>query len=526
MDSTEQALETRVLILAPTVRDGALTLRLLSEAGITAQVCSDIASVNSELTRGAGAAILPEEFLADSGAARLRHLLEQQPSWSDLPILILSRPGADSASVALTMEMLGNVTVLERPMRVSALVSTVRTAIRARRRQYEIREQLLERQRAREALQLADRRKDEFLAMLAHELRNPLAPICSSLNYLRVAEVRDPALSQVYDILERQIKQLVRLVDDLLDISRITRGRIELKMERVELSTILRSAIETSRPLIDAGGHRLTINLPDEALYVDGDPTRLAQAISNLLNNAAKYTNDGGQIWLSGHVADGQAVITVQDTGVGIARDRLPSVFELFTQLDSSRNRRQGGLGIGLTLVRRLVESHGGSVEAHSDGPDQGSQFTVRLPLVDVSTTPSAPVAGRAVDEPLTQSKRILVVDDNKDAARTMAMLLKACGGNVQTAYSGAEALEAISTATPDVVVMDIGMPEMDGYEVARRIRESVQYQDIQLIALSGWGQPEDRRRAYEAGFDHHLTKPMDFSALRQLITAHDVQPT
>lgn len=639
-------LERRLLVLVTTTKDAALTQGILGRAGIACTVCRDIATVVRELKLGAGALLVAEECVSYERAADLIALIRRQPSWSDLPILLLTRHGADSPEVMQAPDALGNVTLLERPTRVNSLLSAVRSALRARQRQYQARARLIElenttnalwqsdqrhrmlveqvkdyaifmtdpqgrptswnegvqrvfgfdeaeflggesfsqiftpediregvpqreldeaatngiasgdrwmrrkdgsqfwasgtttalrdvhgallgftkvkrdltdRKLAEETLKRADRTKDEFLATLAHELRNPLAPIRNSLYIMRLAGNKDPTLGRVSEIMERQVDHMVRLVDDLLEVSRITRGQVELRKERIELAAVVSRAIETSRPLIDAGQHQLAISLPTEPVFVDGDPMRLAQVVSNLLNNAAKYTNAGGQIWLSVRNEEGQASISVRDTGIGIPAEMQPVVFEMFSQLDRSSSRSQGGLGIGLTLVRSLVEMHSGKVHVKSDGKDQGSEFVVRLPLCREGT-PAAKSAAPPIASTVLTRQRVLVVDDNRDAASSMGLLLKILGAEVEVANSGPTALSAVESYHPAVVLLDLGMPEMDGYEVARRIRERPEFDDVTLIALTGWGQDEDRRRAHEAGFNHHLVKPADISSLQELL--------
>jgi CheY-like chemotaxis protein/two-component sensor histidine kinase len=322
-------------------------------------------------------------------------------------------------------------------------------------------------------------------------------------------------------MMERQVNHMVRLVDDLLELSRITRGQIELRRERIELAAIVRSAVETSSPLIEAARHQLAISLPPDPLFVNADPVRMAQVVANLLNNAAKYTNDGGQVWLTVRRDREHAVISVKDTGIGIPVVMQPLVFDMFAQVDRTASRSQGGLGIGLTLVRSLVEMHGGNIVVCSDGLGHGSEFIIRLPLAaDVEA--SAKTDGPARTSNVLSPRRVLVVDDNRDSAHSLAMLLQFLGAEVQTANSGADALAAIESFRPNVVLLDLGMPEMDGYEVARRIRARTEFSDIMLIALTGWAQDEDRRRAQNAGFDHHLVKPADISALEALLMPRD----
>jgi CheY-like chemotaxis protein/two-component sensor histidine kinase len=308
-------------------------------------------------------------------------------------------------------------------------------------------------------------------------------------------------------------------VDDLLDLSRISQGKIVLRKERVELAAVVGSAVEASRPLIEKWGHELTVTLPPEPVLLEADPVRLAQVLLNLLNNAAKYTNQGGRIGLTAE-REGEAVLVrVKDTGIGIPAEMLPRVFEMFTQVEQSQERSQGGLGIGLTLVQRLVQLHGGTVEAHSDGPGKGSEFVVRLPVAGPARArgPQGAADGGQVVAP--PACRILVVDDNRDAADSLAVLLRMMGHEVHTAHDGLEAVGAVAVLQPDVVLLDIGLPKLNGYEVARRVRQG-RAEGVVLIALTGWGQEEDRRRSREAGFDHHLTKPVELAALQQLLAA------
>ncbi len=638
-DGDRESLEQRVLVLAPTSKDAALTQAILGRAGVTCVCCTNLEQVCAELEVGASAVLLVEEAVNPDRGDCLPAWLARQPPWSDLPVLVLARPGADSAAVAQAMDLLGNVTVLERPTRVVSLVSAVRVALRARQRQYQIRNHLREREqtiaaqaflaaivassddaiisktlegviltwnegaerlfgysaeemigrpitllipperlneepvllarlrqgerieqyetvrvtkdgrridisltvspvrdhrgkvvaaskvarditqrkRSEAALREADRRKDEFLAVLAHELRNPLAPIRNSLHILRMLGQNDPTAERVGGMMERQVDHMVRLVDDLMEVSRITRGKIELRKELVEVAAIVRSAVDTSQPLIESAGHRLVLALPPEPLTLNGDSVRLTQIVANLLNNAAKYTDPGGQIWLTVRREGDEVAILVRDTGVGIPPDMLPRVFDLFTQIDRHTERSQGGLGIGLTLVKSLVELHGGTVTAHSEGTGRGSEFVIRLPLTKSPVTPSLSVkaVSRSVVLP---PRRILVVDDNQDAADSLGTLLELLGAEVRVVYNGPDALDTFATYKPTVVLLDIGMPGMDGHEVARRIRQHPQTQDVTLIALTGWGQEEDRSRSQTAGFDHHLIKPADVSVLETLL--------
>jgi len=365
-------------------------------------------------------------------------------------------------------------------------------------------------------LSAAARRKDEFLATLAHELRNPLAPIRNGLQLLKLAGCDEKAIEQARTMMDRQLSQMVRLVDDLLDVSRITRNVLELRKERVELSAVVNSAVETSRPLFDSRGHELTVTLPATPIHLDADLTRLAQVFSNLLNNAAKYTEKGGYIGLTAEQQDAEVVVTVKDTGIGIPPSMLSAVFDMFTQADRTLERSQGGLGIGLTLVQRLVDLHGGTVLASSAGSGKGSEFVVRLPILTEGPQPSPePTAAEATP---IEARRILVVDDNEDSATSLAELLSLTGHETEVAYDGLEAVEAAARFRPDVVLLDIGLPKLNGYEAAQRIREQPWGQGMLLVALTGWGQDEDRQKSKDAGFDLHLVKPVDFATLTKLL--------
>jgi signal transduction histidine kinase/DNA-binding response OmpR family regulator len=374
-------------------------------------------------------------------------------------------------------------------------------------------------------VQEADRRKNEFLSMLAHELRNPLAPIRNGVHILQAVNVADPQVREVRDMIGRQVRHLVRLVDDLLDISRITRGKIRLQSEPVDLSAVIASAVETCCPLIDDRRHRLAVSMPPVPLRVTGDAVRLTQVVGNLLNNAAKYTPEGGRIWVSAGREGDQAILRVRDSGMGIPAGMAGSIFDLFTQVNNSLDRGQGGLGIGLTLVRRLVELHRGTVEAHSEGPDRGSEFVVRLPLLGVAgdewrvAGEESGASAPATLHPPPTTRRVLVVDDNRDAAESLALLLEVAGHATRVSHDGPTALTTAAEFQPDAVLLDIGLPGMDGYEVARRLRAAPTTRRALLVALTGYGQIEDQRRAREAGFDHHLVKPADLEALAALLS-------
>jgi PAS domain S-box-containing protein len=366
----------------------------------------------------------------------------------------------------------------------------------------------------------ADRRKNEFLAMLAHELRNPLAPIRNALQIIRLSQQNAAVVQSTSEIIERQVHHLVRLVDDLLDVSRISQGKIDLRRERVDLASALNQAVETCRPALDLGNHKITVSLPPERLQVKADPIRIAQVFSNLINNACKYSDPGSPISMEARFEADEIAVSVKDNGVGIPADRLQNIFEMFTQVEKTRERAQGGLGIGLTLVKELVQLHGGTVEANSGGLDKGSEFTVRLPRAIESDDP-VEIPEPAVPLAKTSAaRRILVVDDNLDAAESLSMMLQLCGNETYIANDGVEAVEAVGTFRPEVILMDIGLPRLDGYEAARMVRNQALGKDVVLIALTGWGNAEDRQRSKDAGFDEHLVKPVDYEVLLKVLNS------
>ena len=370
-----------------------------------------------------------------------------------------------------------------------------------------------------EQLREADRRKDEFLALLAHELRNPLAPVVNAVNIMRMKETGDPDLLWCREVIERQAYQLTRLVDDLLDVSRITLGKIKLRPERLEIASAISGAVEASRPLIESHRHEFVVTMPDHAIELNGDLARLTQVVANLLNNAAKFQNEGGRIELVVEQTGQEAVITVRDHGIGIPPQMLSEVFELFTQGERTLDRSQGGLGIGLSLVKTVVEMHGGGVSAGSDGVDRGSEFVIRLPCL----RPEEP-NGRQSPQPgqrkIFTPRRILIVDDSKDAAESLAMLLSLSGHHVRLAHDGVQALAMADVERPEVILLDIGLPGIDGYEVCRRARQAG-LTDALIIAMTGYGQERDRQRSMEAGFDTHTVKPVELDHLMELLASH-----
>jgi signal transduction histidine kinase/ActR/RegA family two-component response regulator len=404
-----------------------------------------------------------------------------------------------------------NLVLLQAYLAVLAVTGLILAAAVAERRQASESSR-----RSEERLRESDQRKDQFLAMLAHELRNPLAPIRNAVEILRRARPDEASLAWARDLIERQVKHLARLTDDLLDVSRITRGKVRLLKEAVNTSNIVVRAVEANQPFIDARGHQLITTLPSEPLFIEADATRMAQVLGNLLNNAAKYTPSGGKIWLSVARDGSEAVFRVKDNGAGIRPEMLTRIFEIFVQGDSSLDRTQEGLGLGLTLVRNLVEMHRGTVTASSPGLGQGSEFIVRLPLCPAS--PSIVSIQRVPATAEAGTRRVLVVDDNRDAAESLAQLLKLKGHEVRAVFDGPSALDAARTYQPDVILLDIGLPRMDGYEVARRLRDQPECCKTCLVALTGYGREEDRRRSEQAGFDFHLVKPVEPAELHDML--------
>ena len=503
--------QLRVLLRAATKKDAVVTRSVLERAGIASQRCVSVEAMVAAIHEGAGALLLAEECLNDPAAHDLFHALKHQAPWSDLPVLVLARQGADSRAVAAAMDLPANVTVLERPMRVAALISAVRTALRARRRQYELRAVL-------EGLRESDKRKTEFLATLAHELRNPLAPLSTALSILTRATPNPAEAPTYYALMERQVKHMSRLIDDLMEVSRVTRAQIDLHLEILDINSVISDAIELSKPLIDAGKHQLVFQPPEASPRVEGDRVRLVQVFSNLINNAAKYTPAGGVIRISVAKTSHSAEVSVRDNGVGIPSDMLESVFGMFVQIDRTTRTAQGGLGIGLTLVKHLVELHHGTVAASSPGAGQGSRLTVSLPLTN------AELGARKASLPPLPTQvggNVLIVDDNRDAADSLSAALKIMGIRTTVAYDGEQALIKAALARPDIAILDIGMPHMDGVALAQRLRENPLHRDIVLVALTGWGQRADRERVAAAGFDRHLLKPVDMTVLTRIIEQH-----
>jgi signal transduction histidine kinase/ActR/RegA family two-component response regulator len=498
--------DERILVLA-VGRDSQLTCEILAANGLLCQPCSTGEELVREIVADAGSVVLAEEMLTEATVEALVQALRRQPPWSDLPLVVVTSDRPRVGWALHSLDVLGNVAVLPRPLSIDSLVSSLQSAQRARRRQYQVRDLLKERERM-------DQRKDEFMAMLAHELRNPLAPLRNAAAILK----RLPpgaSLDRVQGIIERQVDHQARLLDDLLDVSRITRGKITLHPVRLDLALLVRDTVEDCRSIMEDAGLSVHLTLPQTPVWVEGDPTRLAQVLTNLLVNASKFTDAGGEIRVGMVVEpEGRMVIVcVEDTGIGIERDRLLEVFEPFTQADRSLDRSRGGLGLGLALVKGLVELHGGSIWAYSPGPGQGSEFRFVLALAD---SPEA-VEARHPAAPVARPQRVLIIEDNRDAAEMLRELLELSGYQVALAFTGPDGVAAAREFEPQVVLCDIGLPGMSGYEVAATLRRE-SAPEARLIALSGYGEDGDRRRAREASFDEHLLKPVAFEEVEVLL--------
>lgn len=504
----------RVLVLAPTGRDGDLAARALTAAGLSCTICATLQQVTAGLEGGAAALLIADEALPARDAAPWDAWIPPEPPWSVIPMVVLTRAAERRPQRSWQLRRLearGNVSFLQRPVPKVTLISALRAAIESRRRQYVIRDVLEERKRSEDALLEADRRKDEFLAILAHELRNPLAPIASSVEALSLSAHDPRRVKAACLVLERQVTHIVRLVDDLLDVSRITRNMITLQVEAVDVAEAVRRAVEGCTAACTE--RLLAVELGDQPLVVDGDFVRLVQIFSNILDNAIKYTAKGGRIRVTAGRKGGEAWVAVADDGIGIAAEMLAEIFEIFSR---GSPQRVAGLGIGLTLVRQLAQLHGGSVQAESAGPGKGATFIVRLPLA--KTAAAAPTVRGEEPAVGRSGKRVLVVDDNIEAADALGTLLDILGGEAQAVYGGAEALAVLEAFRPQIVILDLSMPNMDGYAVAREMRSRPRGGEITLVALTGWSQAEVRARVAEAGFDRYLIKPVKADALRELL--------
>jgi signal transduction histidine kinase/CheY-like chemotaxis protein len=491
----------RILVLAPLGRDGALAEQALGGGGLTARACTDIDDLCREIAAGAGAAVLTEEALSPAAAARLEATLAEQPPWSDLPLIIFGKS-------ELSIGHAANVTLLDRPVRIRTLLSAARTALRARRRQYQARDLLT-------VLERSVRDRDQFLAMLGHELRNPISAI------LTASELMDRAAGGQLDrervVIARQVRLLSRLVDDLLDVSRVTHGKIPLQQENVDLRPLVQRVAQGFEKAARLQGVQLICTPGADPLIVRGDPLRLEQIVANLTSNAVKYTNGGGRVELRLEREQGEAVLRVRDTGVGISAGMLPRVFDLFAQAPGALDRAQGGMGIGLTLVKRLVELHGGTVQAASDGPGRGSEFAVRFPRARSGAERAAEAIPRSVRA--SRGLRVVIAEDNVDSRDLLQFALEQLGHRVEPCNDGASAIECAVAGKPDAMLIDLGLPGNDGYQVARAVREALGG-TVRLVALTGYGQPGDRERALAAGFDVFLVKPAEIDAVERALSA------
>lgn len=511
--------ERRVLLLAPTLRDGEITRSLLASEGLPCLACRDVREVASEVAAGAGALLLTDEALMADGIEVLLAALDNQPSWSDLPVVILMPGGGHSPVIARVMRALGNVTLMERPVPMRSLLSAVQAAIRGRQRQYEARSLLQSERAARAEAEKADRMKDEFLATLSHELRTPLNAILGWAQVIRHSRDNE-TLDEGLAIIERNARVQVQLIEDLLDMSRIISGKIRLDTQMVDPATFIDAAIKTVMPAAEAKGIHLEKLLAENAGAVTGDPNRLQQVVWNLLANAIKFTPKGGRVTVLVERVGSQIEISVSDTGQGISPQFLPHVFERFRQADGATTRSHGGLGLGLAIVKHLVELHGGTIGATSAGEGQGSTFTVSLPVTAIrrpaqekwsrhQRTDESPLL---CEPALLNGLTVLVVDDDQDARELLHRILEECGARVISASSATEGVSFLERAAPSVLISDIGMPEVDGYEFLRRARAlwARRGQNVPAIALTAFARSEDRTRALLAGYMVHVSKPVD----------------
>jgi signal transduction histidine kinase/ActR/RegA family two-component response regulator len=507
--SDDASNDLRVLVLTPPEPDAALIRSALTQAGLPSHCCANVDELARELDAGAGTILLAEESLQPPVMRRLVEMLGRQPAWSDLPVLICFKNGAETVGTALRMldmlEPLGNVIILERPIRLMTLVSALRAGLHARRRQYQVRRLLGE-------LEEAVRRRDSFLVQLAHELRNPIGTIRNATHILEQGGLRGDLGAKERTVIGRQTSHLARLIDDLLDASRVTSGKIHLQRQSVDLSQVVQRVLREHDTALQAQQQRLMFDPAPGPLPIEGDPRRLEQVVANLLRNAVAYTPAGGEVRVSLAREGDMAVLRVADNGIGIEPERLPHVFDLLAERERLPDRTEGGLGIGLPLVRALVEMHGGNVEARSEGTGRGSEFVVHLPLCGSDgTTPRPTHVGRRA------GRRVLIIEDNPDGRETLRTMLEMWGHKVEVAADGQQGLDQALALRPEVALVDIGLPMLDGYEVARRVRAALG-KSIFLIALTGYGQPHDFRRAFEAGFDAHLVKPAEPEELHELL--------
>lgn len=498
----------RILILAPIGRDAELLCTYLERAGLSCKTCDDIDALCNAIENGVGALLFTEEALVHAGATdTLARCLNEQPRWSEVPIIILTGLPPIEAKTRSFRELGNrtNVTLVDRPVRIASLVSAAQSSLRARQRQYEIRDLMQK---------LEDRvhERDRFLAILGHELRNPLGAILLASQMIGDDGKLDREHSE---LIERQARHLTRLVNDLLDLSRVVSGKIVLKRQPVDLRQTVSQTLQTIAPLAKAHNVGIEIRSPREPLLADADPLRAEQIVSNILTNAVKYTPEGGHVIVALEAQNGDVAIRVADDGVGIAPERIGTIFELFAQAENAIGRAQGGMGIGLALVRNLVELHGGSVTARSDGVGKGSEFVVRLPLATADQLiPEVPSLPKYIH---SGQRHIVIVEDNPDVRELLKLKLRRLGHAVDAVSDGRDGVQRIVDARPDMALIDIGLPGIDGYQVARQVRSRMG-EDVVLVAVSGFGLPEDKRKAMEAGFDDHLTKPADVGDIENIL--------
>jgi signal transduction histidine kinase/CheY-like chemotaxis protein len=497
--------EQRIVVFAPVGKDARLIEQVLNQVHLTCHICPVLSDVVKELQQGAAALFVVEEAFSDEFLRELTAFLAAQPAWSDLPVLVLSKEGLDSPGIQKIFEQVGNVTLLERPVRRATLVSAALSAGRARRRQYEMRE--------------VDRRKDEFLAILGHELRNPLAPIRTAMDVLNTIPDSDPRVRSISQVVERQVRHLTRLVDDLLDVARITNDKVALKCERVSAATVLQHAVEICRQQIDAGGHTLDLRQPEGSVLLFGDRARLVQSLANVLSNAVKFSPPRSTIHLHA-AADGEDIVfVVRDHGAGLEMEARSRIFDLFVQGQAGRSHTLGGLGIGLSLTQRFTRMHGGNVTVTSEGKGKGCEFVLRMPIVVPERRSKERLASGTSKGHADDTLRIMVVDDNEDGADMLQVMLEMEGYTVAKANDGQGAIALAQRFRPHAVLMDIGLPDMQGHEAAQRIHEREGGEDIVFIAMTGWGHDEARRLASDAGMQHYLVKPVDLNVLRKYLS-------
>jgi signal transduction histidine kinase/CheY-like chemotaxis protein len=501
------ARDQRVLILAPIGRDAELMCHQLGRAGIDCVPCDDIDALCDALEQGGGALLFTEEALSPQATQRLARALDKQPAWSEVPILILTGL-PDVEAKPRSFRELGrrtNVTLVDRPVRIQSLISTAQSALSARMRQFEVRDLM-------DKLEDRVHERDRFLAILGHELRNPLGAI------LLASQMADDGGRLERDhvkLIQRQSRNLTRIVNDLLDLSRVVSGKIVIQPQVIDLRVTVQQSVATLSEFARSHAVSVATELPDEPVRVNADPVRAEQIVNNVLTNAIKYTPESGHVVISVREEEGQALLCVKDDGVGISPDRIDSIFELFAQAENTIGRAQGGMGVGLALVRNLVELHGGTINVHSDGVGKGCEFMIRLPIAEAVAAPE-PARPSVVAGP-PSSRRIVIVEDNADVRELLRLKLRRLGHTVEAVGDGVSGVDTIVTVKPDMALIDIGLPRLDGYQVAMQVREKLG-KDVVLVAVSGFGQPEDKRKAIEAGFDDHITKPADVQDIEMLL--------